>query len=388
MLKKGKKVLFFIVVAVIFFIIPVAFVSAFTFKSNTDILIGQNEVIKDNFIAWGDVMELNGTFEKDVIVGGGNIKIKGKVLGDIIAIGGNIDISAEVEGNVRVLAKSARLNSKVGKNVNIGGSRVVIDKDASVGWSVLAGAVNLEINGDVNNDIHAFSGNVILDSNVGGNVYLVLEPEGNLVLNPKASIAGNLDYNTKKKADIKEGAGVAGKISHLPLEKIKSKLNGILTKAYLFKQIVSIFGLLVVGSVLISVFKKPVLAMSGQMLAKPWPSLGYGILYFFLIPFILLLLAITIIGIPLSLIGAALYLIFIYVANVFVGVIIGLKVIRIFEKKKKIKSLIWPMILGIVIFVFIAGIPYVGLVLKFLGVCWALGAIIEVSKDILKGFSD
>ena len=50
------------------------------------------------------------------------------------------------------------------------------------------------------------------------------------------------------------------------------------------------------------------------------------------------------------------------------------------------RPIIWPLILGLVIFVIVTSIPIFGWVIKLAAIWWALGAFFQVKKETLKEY--
>ena len=109
-------------------------------------------------------------------------------------------------------------------------------------------------------------------------------------------------------------------------------------------------------------------------------SLGRGILVLVLTLPLTFVLLVTIIGIPLSLILMALWLVSLYVSKVIIGIMVGRKLANKFFPLKK-DSLIFSMILGIVICFLIFSLPIIGKILALLAMVWGLGGITLALKN-------
>ncbi|MDA2922112.1 carbohydrate-binding domain-containing protein [Patescibacteria group bacterium AH-259-L07] len=349
-----------------------------------NIYIGSEEVIEGNFIQTGGIVDFNGQAQKDVIIAGGTINITGPVKGDVIVTGGNIKIKGEVEGNVRVAGGTIEIDNKVGKNVTIAGGTAVIGENAEVGWDVLVFGGSIEMRGKVGGNIKGGGGNAILANEVGGNVNLRLDSENSqLILYPQPNIKGNLTYRASQKAEIKEGAQVAGETIYKPPAPLVTPIKKASGVSYLLSKILGLLALIAVGLLIILLARKKSKEVGERMLDKPWANLGWGLIYLIITPIVLILVAITVIGIPLSLIVLALYLIALYITKVFIGIALGQKLLKWWSKKQEV-SLIRAMILGVVLFSILVNLPFVGWIIWLLGICWALGAMVETKKQILK----
>lgn len=385
----NKKKLFLIsvlLVGMLFLAILPLTTRALTEDAQKNIYVSSEEVIEDNFIQAGRVIDFNGQAQKDVIVAGGNINITGPVKGDVIVFGGNIKINGDVAGNIRAFGGTIEINSKVGKNVSAFGGIVIISKDAEIGWDVLAGAGNLEIRGKVAGNVIGGAGNVILANEIGGNVNLFGSKESQLTLYPQADIKGNLTYSASQEAEIKEGAKIAGETSYKPVSLPvigTARAERVLLASYFLGKIISFLSLLLIGLLIITLIPKKSEEIGKKMLDKPWANIGWGLIYLIITPIVLILVAVTVIGIPLALIVLFSYLIAIYLTKIFIGIALGQKLLKWGNNKQKV-SLTWAMILGVILFYILVDLPFIGWIIWLLGTCWALGAIVEAKKQTLK----
>ncbi|MFC1629747.1 hypothetical protein ACFL11_00785 [Patescibacteria group bacterium] len=387
MLKLNNKKAFLIfgsLVGVVFFAALSLTTQASVGDDKKNIYIGPEEVIENNFIQAGGMVDFNGQAQKDVIVAGGSINITGPVEGDVIVAGGTVKIKGEVSGNVRVTGGTIEIDSKVGKNVNAFGGTAVIGPDAEIGWDVLVGAGSVEIRGKVGGNIRGGAGSVILANEVGGNVDLKLSSEdGQLILYPQANIKGNLTYSAPQEVEMKEGAQIAGETLYKPVAPPIAPIKKVFEVSHILRKIISLLALLVVGLIIIFLARKKSKEIGERMLDKPWTSIGWGLIYLIITPIVLILVAITVIGIPIALIVLASYLIALYVTKVFIGIALGQKLSKWRNKKQEI-SLVWAMISGVILFSILTSLPFVGWIIGLLGMCWALGAMVQIKKQILK----
>jgi len=154
----------------------------------------------------------------------------------------------------------------------------------------------------------------------------------------------------------------------------------------IFGRVVGLFGLLVVGIILVTLLAKKVLQINEEMISRPWPSIGRGAVTFLVVPLIVILLLVTIIGIPLALISIPLYLVLIYLSKVMAGFALGLLILNRMSPEKYKGSLIWPLVLGSVIIMIICSIPFLGWIVNLFLIWWAMGSIIKIIKEGVKEY--
>ena len=123
------------------------------------------------------------------------------------------------------------------------------------------------------------------------------------------------------------------------------------------------------------------------MIKKAGPSIGWGLVYLILTPIIAVLLAITIIGLPLAVILILIFLIALYLSKVLAAFTLGLFLANQMSADKKYKGqLIWPFVFGLLALVVLGSIPLLGWLFKIILILWAFGALVAVKKEYLKQY--
>lgn len=383
-MKQTKRLVIITLIGLFLIALPIA-VFAANKKMSQSVYIGPEEIVDGNFIKAGNIIDISGAVNGDVIVAGNSITISGPVAGDVIAAASRLKITGPIGGSIRAIASTIEIDSEVERNVWAAAANISLGNNSQVGWDVFAAAGSLEIKGPVGGNVWATTGSLALGNEVGKKVIASLDTEGQIILYPQAKIGGDLVYYaaSDQQLVLKEGAQVIGETTQKEVIKRPERVFG--PTSFFFK-IISLFSLLVVGLVLISLVPKKVLEVQEEMVKRPGPSLGWGLVYFFIIPIIVILLMITIIGIPLALIIIPLYLIGLYVAKVLAGFALGLLLLNKLVKEKYKGSLVWPLVFGLIILIVITSIPIFGWLIKLLLIWWALGAAIKIKKETLQEY--
>jgi len=171
-----------------------------------------------------------------------------------------------------------------------------------------------------------------------------------------AVINGTLYYKAMEEGMIAEGATITKGVNFDQIfSKSKTPWQKFSWKGLLFK----FFGTLVVGMVLLYLFSKFFKDGYNWVRSHPWKSLWQGLVLLVITPIACLLLAITFIGLPLAFVAMSLWVIILYLAKVISAWLIG-KFIKekLFDEKKF--SDITVLALGILIYIIISKIPYLG----------------------------
>lgn len=381
-----KKTSLILALALIFVAIPAA-THAFVLKSGQSIYIAENEIINGNFYAAGNNVTIDGTINGDIFVAGQNIIFNGTTTGDIFAAGETITINGKVGSSLRAAGNTVNINNNISGSVHAFGATITTAKNTVINGDFFLGAAFGEFRGTINGDLHGGAASIVLAGEITGDVKMRLDERAKietkknkikkdneilpLYVRDSAVIGGNLYYTAGQIGEISEKAQIAGEIGHNFPD--KTARHNIATKKA-WGGLFSIFSSLVIGLVLISLWREPVKNLTNLMLKRIAPAIGIGAVVMLLTPIIALLLAITIIGIPLAAILIAVWLIAICISKTIIGILIGQMILnKIWEKKKD--SLIWAMIIGVILVWMITSLPLIGWLFCLTAIWWALGGM-------------
>jgi len=388
MVKQGIKALVALmaIMLVIFFAATPAL--AADVRNEDSVVIASGDVINDDLYVAGSRIIINGTVNGDVMAGGSSITVNGKIDGSIIAVGSTIGIEGEVTHAVRVAGSDINVSGTIGGDLAVAGSSVKIDGSAEIGQDVIFAASRISINGPVGGDVKGGGGRVILQNVVEGNVelgigsielYTMVDIKSDmdfrverLTVEPTTHIKGDLTYLSKEEANIMPGATIDGEITH----RIPEVREPIIPPAFgIWSKVIAFLMILMVGIVIILIAPKRSLAMAASIKRKPLLSLGWGAVILLATPIAALIIFITIIGIPVSLLGMVLYGIAIFLSQIVVGLFIGYWILGSFSRVESRGMLIGALALGFAILTLIKLIPYLGIPLWIATVLFGMGAM-------------
>jgi len=358
--------------------------SAYAIKTADSVYVPKTETIEGNLYAAGANITVEGKVNGDVICAGQAINISGEVSGDVICAGQAINVTGNVGGSLRAVGNSINLSGQVSRNVMAFGASILSAGGSSIGWDLLAVGAFAQIAGNVGGDLYGSLGQAAISGQIGKNVNLEFGRQNKkagappLIITGTAKINGDLKYTSSENATIENGAVIKGQTTH-NLPKATAARPGFMNLAWWWGKLIFLFSALVIGLVLISFWHQPVIKITDLMLSKVGPAFGWGVLALLLTPIIAIILLITIIGIPLSFILMALWLIALYLSKIFVGILVGRSLLNNYWTKQK-DSLILAMIIGIIIVKLIITLPFIGWVLGLLAVLWGLGGILLAFK--------
>ena len=278
---------------------------------------------------------------------GGNVVIRGTVDGNLEAFAGNVQILGEVTGDVEAAAGNVVVSGTVGGNVSASGGTVQLARNATVGGS-------FEGSGEL----------VAIDGRIGGSARVAASQ---VALGPTADIAGGLEHAGELTRA--PGASVGGEVVRNPdLETGGSAAPSIPGAAF------TVFFLLtnlLLGAILLLAFPGFSRRLVDRTVERPGRTglAGLGVLVG--VPIGLLLLAITIVGIPLAVAGAGLYVLSLWVGSIYGRYVLGAWLLGLADRENR-----WvALLLGVVLLAVLGEVPIVGGLADLVVLLGGLGAL-------------
>jgi len=371
-----KKIIIALTLALL--LVPFLAIKASGTKTGDSVYIAKDEIVSGNLYVAGKTITVDGVVSGDLIAAAQTIIVNGQVDGDIIAVAQDININGNSGGNIRVAGSSVIINGEATRNINVFASNITITNQSRVGWDALLMGANIQMRGIIDGNLSGGSDQLLISGKIGGNVNVKLSDNylsQGLIISPETIINGDLNYTSKNTANISDQANIAGK-TELRSPTIEKDSAFI---AYLWKTLFKIFASFLIGLVLIFLLTKltqKVLTFSQDSLSKIFI---FGLSATLIVPPISILLALTIIGLPLALILFAFWLIMIYLAPIFTAILLGQFIIKK-SVNKELKNNFWPLLIGIVILFLLFSIPFVGWILNLIAIFFGLGKLISYAN--------
>ena len=270
-----KQLIRFLPLIVFSFFIFSSPAAAFYIQSGQNISLPPDKTFNETVIIAGNTLVIDSDITGDLICAGQNITVNGSVKGDLICAGQNLKINGPVDGNVRL----------VGQNLDF-------LKTAAVKGDLLAAGQQLN-----------------LSSSVGRDVLVAVQK---INLDPATKIGGNFDFYRQPDSEATVAAkNVKGKLtSHLLPQSVTPavEVSQVKRSVTVFSKIISVFSILIIGLFLLLVFKSPTENLALSLQKSPVRLFFLGFAVIFLTPVFIVILFLTLIGIPLAFVLMLLYL--------------------------------------------------------------------------------
>ena len=359
-------------------------VHAMEVQTGESVQIAKEQVIDGSVIIGATNITVDGVVHGDVFCAGQRVHITGKVDGDVICAAQSMTISGAVSGNVRLIGQTVEIAGGVRRNASLVAQSFSVSEGASVSGELLFAGQSMIVDGTIGKSILGAAQFANVNGRVNGGVKLDVESLG---VGEKASISGGLLYTSDKEAIIPPSAHVAGTVNRTPLppksERRKTMFPKVNSKPWPANALSSILFFLIVGLIVVSVFPKYTKRISDQMKATPLATGVTGAIALMTTPVLIVLLAITILGIPIAIALLFVYLFVVIFSRIFVAGIVGAYILENFNVSQKESALV-QMLVGVPVLWFMFKAPFVGGLLGFIAVCWAVGGVVQMLRRVKK----
>lgn len=263
------------------------------FKKNVS--LDKSTVVDGSYYATGQTVTVAGTVKGDVYCAGSSIVVSGTVEGDVLCAGQTVKVSGTVKGNVRVAGQVVTVDGTIAKNVSAFGQTVDIAKTAQIGQDLNGASSSATIDGKVGRDMTFAGSSVNILGMINRNVDATSE---NLTVNKGASVNGYVHYTSKNSAVIADGT-VKGKVEHTKATDDRRKDDGTVAVS---SALYMMFAFLLVALTLALVFPQFVDSVGTTGQKRLGLSILSGVVFVFAAPMVVVLIALTVLGIPLAII--------------------------------------------------------------------------------------
>jgi cytoskeletal protein CcmA (bactofilin family) len=344
-----------------------ASLSGYQYKKGNDLYITDD--YQEDLFLWGATVNFDGTIAGDIITGGKTVTINGTVDGSVIAGCQRLTINGEICRSLRCFAQTLNITSPVDGDVVAFVADMTLGNEAVIGGDLAVFSGDVFIDGKVNGRTYISGGTVTIAGQILGDVTIKAEK---ISITPDAVIGGELNYTSKTKASIAPDAKIAGDVKWKKKSSETSESSGMIPRPVgAFWSLIFLGGSLLLGITLILIKRNRVVAITEEIKRNAAVDGLIGIAVIVVIPVLLILIAVSLVGIPVAAAGLAVYLLVFLVAKVLVGITIGLLALRLLKKEGRI-SLGWALLVGMILLAISYKIPILGWLVYF--AAWAVGA--------------
>lgn len=343
-------------------------VNAQTFRTGTNVSVGQSETIDGTLYTSGQTVDIASEVDGDVYCAGQTVTISGHIRGDIMCAAQNITVSGLVDGDVRLAGQTVSIASNVTGSATIAAQTFNLDSKGRIGRDITLGTANGVINGAIGRDIVAGSGQLTVAGDVGRNIEAEVS---DLQLGSNARVSGNVTYTSTKEVSRSNGAEVGGTITRNEPSKNDSDNNaGVLFGLSIGWFVYCLLAMLLLATAVALLAPSVLNNATGQAMLRPWRALLVGFLASIVVPIAIILLAVTIIGIPLAIVMLLAWFLIVILSSPVFAYYLGRNILRSSAQPLVI------MAVGIIIAVTLYFIPVIGFIFMLVSLWMGAGMLL------------
>lgn len=322
-----------------------------------------------NVYMTGTEVRPTGPIHGDLVAAAGRISVDYAINGDAVLAAGSIDVRGRVGEDLRIAGGFVTLTGRVRGEALVVAASLGFGPDAEVGGRAWLAGGDVALAGRFHHDVKVYARNVLVLGHITGDVHLF---GATIEVLPSARIDGNLTYVSNTPIKIHPGARVAGKVIREP-----GRLPTLRMPGWPPFRPLLMFGLLAAGALLLALFPRFTASAVQTVQASPLGSLGLGIAIFFSLPPVMLLLVITIIGIPIALMLAGLYAVALLAGFLVAAFFIGERLLKLgrWRAEGGYWTRVGMLAIALIILWLVRHVPYVGGLLILVALAIGLGAM-------------
>jgi cytoskeletal protein CcmA (bactofilin family) len=350
--------------------------SALDIRRDQDTHIAAGETVSETIACTGDVVTIDGTIDGDLIVGAERFTMRGTVTGNLYFFASEVDIDGVVEGSMLGIADRVAFEGRVDGAVVLGGDRLNLMDEARLGRDVALFGEGVRIAGSAARDV-TFAGDWIeVRAEIGRDLHVLGADRIALLDSARVGrdVRGNL-WGHQAEIEQAPGAVVSGEVSVSKESIVREHYLAHYTHPsfYLFV-LVSAAAAFVFG-LLIYLFDPRLFEADPPDVRAFARSAGIGFIVLLAGPVALMLVGLTVIGIPVAVLGLFVLISAVYASYVLVAGLVGQAVLT--PSGPGLGAFAPALLIGVLILSAVAALPFVGPAVRILAVLFGLGCLAE-----------
>jgi cytoskeletal protein CcmA (bactofilin family) len=334
------------------------------YRGGENVTLDQTKTVDGAYYVSGDTVNVAGTVKGDLYCAGRTIFVTGTVEGDVFCAGQNVKISGKVDGDVRVAGQTITIDGNTSRNVTAFGDVVDIAKTAVIGRDLNGASNTATVDGNVGRDVTIAGNTIAILGTVRRDVGVASE---NLSINEGSTVLGWVRYTSRNEASIADGA-VKGEVKFTRQENKDTARDSTAAVMSLFIYKLLAFIVLSLGIVLL--IPRHVHAIGTIGIKRLGMSVLVGVFMLLAVPIILVILALTVIGIPFAALLGLIWIVTLVLSGPLFAYYIGRLLLR-----KQTNNAIWTMLAGAVIVAILLVIPVVNVLTGLAALIIGMGTL-------------
>ena len=325
----------------------------------------------NNIYAAGARVSIEGKVKENIWVAGALVDVDTEIDGDLYAAGSNVSVKGIVTGKARVACADLRIDAEINEVLYAAAASIEVSANTKLPSHSTLTAAYIEFDGTAGDNLSLYAEEIEFSGQTSGSVTI----EGRYVeLDETVHIGGDLIIRSSEEALISQDATIVGTLTQISLEdskffKAHKDDSDDLGFSLLLATSVFLLGLILI------IFARGFVEQGITMLrTQPVRSILWGLVVFFGLPIFVFLTIVTIFGIPIG-VAVLLLLPFLLILGFTIAALgVSDLILNRNNESKKIRQRLLLFGAGVILFVILGFIPFLGGVLIFVALLIGLGA--------------
>ena len=342
--------------------------------------IGAGEVVDSALVVSSESLQQDGVVNGDLIVFGERVSIGGEVRGNLLAFARDLELTGKVTGSVFAVVERLEIEGDVAGTVYTLSDRMRVSPDGALARDLASIGNDVVLAGKIGRDVFFGGERLEVRGEIGRNLEGRWDLE-HVALLETARVGGNVDVwiSEPERLEHAPAAQIAGEVRTHEVSRAHRHFMDAWRDPW-------VWALHAVGFVAAFLMGLLVYALAPRLLdfevrtaREFFGALGMGFVALVATPVALVLVALTLVGVPIALLGGVAWLLALYLAEIVVASAVGRWLLP--PRNAGIFAFGRSLLLGLAIVVVAQHIPFVGVPVFAVVTLVGLGVLAARARD-------
>lgn len=355
-----------------------AHAAQFRTDSDTNTTVSTRETVKNLYVANTNVT-IDANTKGDLVAAGGSLLLNGNVENSLFAAGNDITVRGDVGQSARIAGSNITISQgHIGSDLMIAGNNITISKDVVIDGDLFAAGNQISVDGTVTGVTRLSGNNITINGRVGATTVY----GQTLVIGSTANISQDVKYVGNTEAKVDSGAILAGTINYT---KANNHRYGMWPGVFaLWILALMILGVILLAMAIVRFLPRLTNTVAANIFTQPLASLGLGFVLVILVPILLIVLGVSIIGLPFAGLGLLVFILLMVLGSFIGRITFGGWVLKIVHLRSDDKPSVPGAITGIILTSLLMLIPFLGFLICAAVVLMGWGATLNYFLQSLR----
>ena len=337
------------------------------------VIVAASQSIDDTLLITTTDATVHGDIKGSLFVAAEDVKVTGVISGNLITLADNVTISGSVGGTTVSLADSIAFEgAKIAGDLWLAGDAVKLDSNSEIRGNLASFGSSIVIGAKVSKDMLIAAERAVLSGEIGGDLNIGTK---HISLLDNTRVEGNLTYRTATQDGLVLGDDVTirGEIDYQGKPRNFQARSRFDSHNFYLWELLWFVGAFVVGWLVFTL--TPSLGrieLGGGK--ESITTAGLGFLVLVTVPIVAIIIAITVVGLPLSFITIMAWLTAWYLAKIVIAHLVGRSVLA---SRSDDPGLALALFVGLIIVTIAINLPFLGGVINLLATVLGLGLMVQ-----------